>query len=290
MVLGPTASGKSALALELARRSGGELLCFDSTTVYRELDIGTAKPTPEERAECPHHLLDLVEPGTDWTLKDFLQHAEAALRDVRERGRQPILVGGTYLYVRAFLEGYRPPEVPPDPDFRAWAEGEPLERLVAELRTREPHTVVDLRNPRRVIRALEVLRGGGAPAQREPRAEPVVKIGLTCQPEWLKARIQARTAHMFEAGLREEVKRLCQKGLGQWLLELRVIGYPEVIENLGEPFPEFEVIQKVAEATWRLAKKQRTWSRSETNVNSFPADDPQLADSVWARLNGPKDI
>lgn len=282
VILGPTASGKSALALELARRSGGELLCFDSTTVYRELDVGTAKPTPAERAEVPHHLLDLVEPGEPFTLAHFLAHAEAALEDVQKRGKQAILVGGTYLYVRAFLEGYRPPEVAPDPDFRAWAETRPLSELVAELRRNAPDTAVDIQNPRRVVRALEVQRAGGLPPQKLPRPEPTLKIGLTCESDWLKARIEARTRLMFAQGLREEVKRLCQKGLEQWLLGLRVIGYPEVIQSFGAPLTQAEVIQMVAEATWRLAKKQRTWSRSETNVQAFPADDPHLPDRVWA--------
>jgi tRNA dimethylallyltransferase len=284
VILGPTASGKSALALEMARRSGGELLCFDSTTVYRELDIGTAKPSTAERAEVPHHLLDLVEPGEPFTLAHFLAHAQAALHDVQSRGKQAILVGGTYLYVRAFLEGYRPPEVPPDTVFRALAEKRALPDLVAELRALDPQTSVDLQNPRRVIRALEVFRAGGFPPQKQPRPEPTVKIGLTCDPDWLKARIEARTRLMFAQGLREEVKRLCQKGLEQWLLGLRVIGYPEVIQSFGASLSEAEVVRMVAEATWRLAKKQRTWSRSETSVEAFSADDPHLADRVWARL------
>lgn len=287
--MGPTASGKSALALELAERSGGELLCFDSTTVYRGLDIGTAKPDAGDRARCPHHLLDLVEAGTPFTLANFLEHAEQALADVQARGRQPILVGGTYLYVRAFLEGFQPPSVPPDEEFRRWAAGQPLTELVAELLERDPGTTVDRKNPRRVIRALEVLRAGHInESVQSPRKEEIRKLGLQAEPAWLRERIERRTQQMFLLGLQEEVQRLCQKGLTQWLLGLRVIGYSEVIASLDQPMPQGEVVRNVVDATWRLAKKQRTWGRSEANVRWLAAADPALAEQAWDWLTTPQ--
>lgn len=289
-----TASGKSGLALELAQRCDGELLCFDSTTVYRGLDIGTAKPTTQERALVPHHLLDLVEAGEEFTLAHFLQQAEEALADIRARGKQPILVGGTYLYLRAFLQGFQLSEVAPDPDFRTWADGQPLAELIGELAERDPPALqlVDLANPRRVIRALEVCRSGKRFSQHyqsRPRQEPMRKIGLRAQPDWLKARIARRCESMFLNGFREEVKRLCEKGLQRWLLSMRFIGYPEVVEGLELALSDSQLAEKVSDSTWRLVKKQRTWGRSEVRVEWFEAEDPALVEHVWEQLQTPTD-
>ncbi|MBS2035014.1 tRNA (adenosine(37)-N6)-dimethylallyltransferase MiaA [bacterium] len=294
MLAGPTASGKSRLALEIARRCQGELLCFDSTTVYRGLDIGTAKPTPQERRLIPHHLLDLVEAGEEFTLAHFLKQAEAALADIRRRGNQPILVGGTYLYLRAFLQGFQLSEVAPDPEFREWAEHQPLESLVTELVRLDPRAqeLVDLANPRRVVRALEVCRSGKLFSdhyQAQPRSEPVRKIGLQARPDWLKARIAGRCQSMFMNGFREEVKRLCEKGLQRWLLSMRFIGYPEVVEGLELALSDSELAERVSESTWRLVKKQRTWGRSEVGVEWYDAEHPALVERVWEQLQTPTD-
>ena len=292
VVVGPTASGKSELAVRLAERSGGEILCFDSTTVYSGLDIGTAKPDATERSRARHHLLDLVEPGAPFTLVDFLSHAEAVLADLRRRDVQPILAGGTFLYVRAFLEGYQVAAAPPDSTFRLWAEGQPLERLVAELLQRDPECQqrVDLQNPRRVIRALEVCRSGrlfSQAAGRSPRPDPLRKIGLTAPAEWLKSRIYGRCLAMLEAGWQQEVLDLVQKGLSDWLLSMRFIGYAEVMHSLSQPQEQSELAQAIADSTWRLVKKQRTWSRSEAEVEWFSADSERLWEELWEQLNHP---
>lgn len=270
------------------------MLCFDSTTVYRGLDIGTAKPTADERAEVPHHLLDLVEAGQEFTLAHFLERAEAALADVRSRARQPILVGGTYLYLRAFLQGFQLSQVGPDPEFRAWAESQPLAELVDQLRRVDEAAlkVVDLANPRRVVRALEVCRSGklfSEHYQAQPRPERLRKIGLQAPPEWLKARILSRCRGMFLNGFREEVKRLCEKGLQRWLLSMRFIGYPEVLEGLELALSDSQLAERVSESTWRLVKKQRTWGRSEVGVEWYDAQDPALVERVWEQLQTPTD-
>jgi len=290
VIAGPTCSGKSGLALELAQRAGGEILCFDSTTVYRGLDIGTAKPTAQERSLVPHHLLDLVDAGQDFTLAHFLEHAEASLQGIR----QPILVGGTYLYLRAFLQGFQLSEVAPDPEFRQWAEGQALPDLLQELQRLDPASLelVDLANPRRVVRALEVCRAGKLFSEHyrsQPRLEPVRKIGLRARPEWLKQRIAERSQAMFMSGFREEVERLCEKGLQRWLLSMRFIGYPEVVEGLELATGDSELARQVGESTWRLVKKQRTWGRSEADVEWFDAEDPSLIEQVWERLQTPTD-
>ena len=310
VIAGPTCSGKSGLALELAQRAGGEILCFDSTTVYRGLDIGTAKPTPHERGLAPHHLLDLVDAGEDFTLAHFLEHAETALKQIRDHtgkngipignsrrpevSKQPILVGGTYLYLRAFLQGFQLSEVAPDPQFRQWAEVQMLPDLLKELQKRDPDSLplVDLANPRRVVRALEVCRAGKLFSEHyrsQPRAEPVRKIGLRARPEWLKQRIAQRSEAMFVQGFREEVQRLCEKGLQRWLLSMRFIGYPEVVEGLELATGDSELAERVSESTWRLVKKQRTWGRSEAGVEWFDAEDPSLIEQVWERLQTPTD-
>jgi len=308
VIAGPTCSGKSGLALELAQRAGGEILCFDSTTVYRGLDIGTAKPTLQERSLVPHHLLNLVEAGQDFTLAHFLEKAEATLKQIRDRtckngivignsprpqvSTQPILVGGTYLYLRAFLQGFQLSEVAPDPDFRTWAESQPLPDLIKELQKWDPASLelVDLANPRRVVRALEVCRTGKLFSEHyrsQPRPEPVRKIGLRARPEWLKQRIAERSQAMFVSGFREEVERLCEKGLQRWLLSMRFIGYPEVVEGLELATGNSELARQVGESTWRLVKKQRTWGRSEADVEWFDAEDPSLIEQVWERLQTP---
>ena len=284
VVAGPTASGKSRLALEIARSCQGELLCFDSTTVYRGLDIGTAKPTGQDRQLCPHHLLDLVDAGQEFTLSHFLKAAEEALLQIRQRGHQPILVGGSYLYLRAFLEGFQLSEVPPDEEFRAQATTQELTDLVEQLLAQDPAsaTVVDLANPRRVIRALEVCRSGklfSQAYQRNPRQERVLKIGLRAEPDWLKERIGQRSRDMFCQGFRAEVAKLCQQGLKDWLLSMRFIGYPEVVLG-SEQESDQELTQKVSESTWRLVKKQRTWGRSEKDVEWFSAPDSDLVGQV----------
>ena len=295
VVVGPTASGKSELALRLAEASGGEILCFDSTTVYRGLDLGTAKATADERARAPHHLLDLVEPGQPFTLVDFLEHAEATLADLRRRDVQPILAGGTFLYVRAFLEGYQVAAAAPDPEFRAWAEGQPLERLVEELLECDPacRERVDLQNPRRVVRALEVCRSGrrfSEAAGRRARPDPLRKIGLTAPPEWLKPRIHRRCLAMLEGGWQQEVADLVQKGLSDWLLSMRFIGYAEVLQSLSQPLERSELARAIADSTWRLVKKQRTWSRSESAVEWFSAESDRLWEELWERLSHPTEI
>ena len=280
--------------MQLAQRCGGELLCFDSTTVYRDLDIGTAKPTAAERSQAPHHLLDLVEAGSEFTLADFMQAAETALQGVRARGRQPILVGGTYLYLRAFLQGFQLSEVAPDPVFREWAENQPLSYLIEALGGQDPESleIVDLANPRRVVRALEVCRSGKLFSEHyrsQPRPDPVRKIGLQAAPDWLKGRIAERSRAMFLNGFRKEVKRLCEKGLQRWLLSMRFIGYPEVVEGLELATSDSELAERVSESTWRLVKKQRTWGRSEAGVEWFDAQDPALVERVWEQLHTPTD-
>ena len=281
VVLGPTATGKSALALDLAGRLGGELLCIDSTTVYRELAVGTAKPTPRERSACPHHLLDLVSVTEPFSFAQFKTAAQLCLEDCLARGVTPILVGGTHLYLKGLVEGYQLSEVPPDEEFRQWASTQPLEELVATLVATDPPCaeLVDLKNPRRVVRALEVCRHGppsfSQQYRREPLPYPIVRIGLAIEKAELQPRVERRLENMFLSGWLEEVQELAKNGLAEPLRKLRIIGYSEILDYLEGTTTLEETREKITRATLQLARKQMVWYRREEQVNWLRFDDIQ---------------
>lgn len=274
-ILGSTASGKSELALELAERLGGELLCIDSTTVYRGLNIGTAKPTRSDQARVPHHLLNLVDIGQDFSFADFQKAALACL----PRIERPIFVGGTHLYLKGILEGYQLSEVPPDEEFRAWADAQSLEDLVAQLGRVDPASlrIVDLKNPRRVVRALEVCRAGTAlfsdSYRRNPLPYPILRLGIDIGKEELEPRVDARIKKMFLSGWVEEVQELAKKCLAEPLRKLRIIGYSEILDYLDGTLTLTEAQEKIKRATLQLARKQRVWYRREEEVQWLRFDD-----------------
>ncbi|MBI3913278.1 MAG: tRNA (adenosine(37)-N6)-dimethylallyltransferase MiaA [Chloroflexi bacterium] len=213
-ILGPTAVGKSALALKLAQEFRGEIVSADSRQVYRGMDIGTAKPTRAERARVPHHLLDVVNPGEAFSLADYQQRAYAAIDAIHARGNLPFLVGGSGLYVRAVLDGLTIPRVAPDAARRAQLETADAAMLYARLQERDLRAAekIDPRNKRRVIRALEVIETTGATISAQQQQAPpdyrVLRIGLTLPRSELYARINARVDAMIAAGFVEEVRGL----------------------------------------------------------------------------------
>jgi tRNA dimethylallyltransferase len=271
---GPTASGKSAVALCLAEMLGGEIISVDSMQVYRGLDLGTAKPTPAERARVPHHLVDVVDVREPFDAARWCALASGAVRDLQQRGRRPILCGGTGLYLRAFREGLG--EAPPaDAALRAELEATPLPELLRELATRDPVTFarVDRQNPRRVIRALEVLRLTGRPFS-EQRARwlvpPAAATGaarmfaLQRQLDDLHARIASRVERMFAAGLVEETRQLLAQGLGENRTALQALGYRQVVEHLRGARGLTETIALVQTRTRQFARRQMTWFRRQS--------------------------
>lgn len=263
--MGPTASGKSALALELAERFGGEILCADSATVYRGLDIGTAKPTPQEQERVPHHLLDLLDPDETFNLNRFLELA----RGIIARVELPFVVGGTGLYIRALLEGYSLPEAPPDEEFRRQAQQLPLGELVRQLGEEDPEAlpIVDLQNPRRVIRALEVIRAAGSFSRhyrRNPLPHPVLKLAVH-RPD-LRERIEARARQMLAEGLLEEVRSLTKKGYGPHIHRLRIIGYREMLAVVEGRESLEKAMEDLVTSTWQFSRRQLTWLRSEKDL------------------------
>jgi tRNA dimethylallyltransferase len=282
---GPTAVGKSALAIALAEKLGGEIISVDSMQVYRGLDIGTAKPTAAERARVPHHLIDVAELTAAFDAAKFVALAQEAVAEIQSRGGVPIFCGGTGLYFKAYLEGLG--EAPPsDEKLRAELEATPLAELLRELEQRDPVTFakIDRNNPRRVIRALEVIRltgkpfstqrarWGEAPDEPQPPAEgsrgrsPHQMICLSRQSTDLHARINTRVDEMFAVGLVEETRQLLQCGLEQNKTAMQAIGYRQVVEHLRGERSLPATIELVKIKTRQYAKRQLTWIRKHANA------------------------
>jgi tRNA dimethylallyltransferase len=276
-IVGPTAVGKTALAIELAQVLNGEIISADSRQVYRYMDIGTAKPTPAERARVPHHLLDVVDPDQPITLAEYQRLAYEAIQEVHRRGHVPLLVGGTGLYVRAVLEGLRIPGVPPDPELRARLEAEAraggVAALHARLATLDPVAAarVDPRNVRRVIRALEVCLRAGRPISELQTATPppyrILRVGLTRPRSELYARIDARVEAMIAAGLVEEVRSLLARGFGPELPAMSGLGYRQICQYLAGKQTLEEAVREIKRKTRRFVHQQQTW---------FRPDDPRI--------------
>jgi tRNA dimethylallyltransferase len=265
---GPTAAGKSALAMELAERLEGEIISVDSMQVYCGLDIGTAKPSPEDRRRARHHLIDVVTLAQGFDAAQFVRLAGAAARDIQALGRRPIFCGGTGLYFKAYLEGLG--ESPPgDAKIRAELEATPAAQLLEELERRDPAAfeAIDRRNPRRVIRALEVIRLTGKPfsaqrAQWAAAGRPIPgMIGLTRPMGELAQRIHQRVDEMFRRGLVAETESLLSQGLAQNPTALQALGYRQVVEHLRGERGLAETIELV-----KIRTRQMTWFRRKMNL------------------------
>ncbi len=263
--------------------------------VYRGLDIGTAKPTPAERARVPHHLIDVAELNEQFDAAQFIQLARRAEAEILARGRVPIFCGGTGLYFKAYLEGLG--EAPPsDPALRRQLEATPLEELLRELHDRDPATFerIDRKNPRRVIRAVEVIRLTGQPfsAQRTgwtpPAATPPPPrpglFGLLRDTADLHARIHARVDEMFAHGLVAETRALLERGLAQNPTAMQAIGYRQVVEHLRGERPLDETIELVKTKTRQFAKRQMTWFRRQLGVKWISANPRDDAETLAGRI------
>lgn len=294
---GPTGAGKSAVALVLAERLGGEILSVDSMQVYRGLDLGTAKPSPAERARVPHHLIDVADLDQPFTAADFLHRARAVVDTLRDHGRVPIFCGGTGLYFKAWLAGLGGAPAP-DPALRAELEATPLPVLLEELRAGDPETYarLDHANPRRVVRAVEVLRLSGRPwsAQRaawRPVTSGAVRVfGLRRAPADLRARLDTRVEAMFAAGLVEETRRLLERGLAANRTALQAIGYRQVVEHLRGERGLAQTVALVKRKTWQFARRQMSWCRHQLPmhwVDVAPDELPEETAEKILRLSRP---
>lgn len=267
-VLGPTASGKSALAEEIAERYPVELINTDASAVFRELSVGVTKPDLKSRERHRYHLLDTATLEQGYDLMRFLEEANTALVEISERGNLPVVVGGSGLYARALLDGYELPRVEVSESLRSRVRELSLQDACRELAAADPEAFlrIDQKNPRRVHRALELAWATGGPvppAERSRRADiEVLRIYLTPDPGLLEQRIERRTVAMWEPWT-EEVLDLEKKGHAHWLEVRKPIGYDSVLAyNRGELQRE-EAIERIWQQTKKLAKKQRTWLKRE---------------------------
>jgi tRNA dimethylallyltransferase len=282
-ILGPTAVGKSALAIQLAREFRGEIVSADSRQVYRGMDIGTAKPSEEERRVVPHHLLDVVNPDEPFTLAEYQHRAGAAIADIHAHGNVPFLAGGSGLYVHAVLEGLSIPRVAPNLARRQELQCEDAATLYARLQQLDPIAAakIDPRNKRRVIRALEVCENTGKPISAlQTLSTPnyrVLRIGLTLPREELYRRINARVDRMMVAGLVDEVRALIARGYSTGLPALSGLGYRQIAAYLEGKTSLEEAVRLLKRDTRRFVHHQYSW---------FRLDDPRIK---WYNLSEPRD-
>jgi tRNA dimethylallyltransferase len=295
-IAGPTAVGKSALALALAERLNGEIISVDSMQVYRGMDIGTAKPSAAERARVPHHLIDVVDLTESFDAARFLSLARVAVNEIQSRGRVPVFCGGTGLYFKAYRDGLG--ETPPaDAGLRAELEATPMDALLDFLRERDALTFerIDRQNPRRVIRAVEVIRLTGRPfsGQRAPwggsggdapRNGSGLWLGLRRPTEDLRLRIDLRVNAMFVAGLVDETRGLLGRGLAENRTALQALGYRQVVEHLESQRGLDETVEWVKVRTRQFAKRQMTWFRRQLGLHwidlANDSDPEALADRL----------
>jgi len=271
---GPTGSGKSALAVSIAERIGGEIVNADSLQVYRGLDIGTAKPSAQELARVPHHLLDIVSPEQEFTASDFRREAAAAISDIDRRGKKAIVVGGTGLYIRALLEGLVDSPTG-DPELRRQFAEVPGEELLRRLSSVDPETARRLHpNDRvRIIRALEVFEQTGRPISgfRSEHAfsgayYDAMKMAIKVERQELYRRIDLRVEQMLQDGLVDEVRSLLALGYGRELKAMRSIGYKEITAHLAGETTLDEAVTLIKRDTRRYAKRQMTWFSKENDI------------------------
>ena len=277
VILGPTAVGKTEIAIQLAGSLNGEIVSADSRLFYRGMDIGTAKPSQEERDRVPHNLIDIAEPYQVWSLGMYQKAARKAISEIYGRGRLPFLVGGTGQYIRAVVEAWEIPRVEPNPALRtvleAWARESGEYVLHDRLRLLDPEAAanIDPRNVRRTVRALEVILTTGyrfsAQRQRGAPLYRLLQIGLMRPRQELYARIDDRIQHMLDEGLVDEVRALLEQGYSPDLPSLSAIGYREIVAYLQAKISLEDAITQMKRQTRVFVRRQANW---------FKADDPQI--------------
>ncbi len=295
VLVGPTAAGKSSLAIDLALRYrargiGAEIVNADSMLLYRGMDIGTAKPSLDERRGVPHHLIDILDVTETSTVADFQQLARRAIADCHSRGIVPIVVGGSALYVRAIVDDFRFPGT--DPALRSELEAElarigpeALHRRLAQLDPAAAATI-EPGNGRRIVRALEVGELTGSPYRaslpvHEYFLPDVAQIGLDIGRAELDRRIESRVHDMWRNGFVQEVEGLVDAGLRQGRTASRALGYRQVLDYLAGHLAESEAYQQTVLATRRFARRQDSWFRKDSRIRWLPGDEPVLVDSVY---------
>ena len=281
VIAGTNASGKSGLGVELAARYGGEVVSADSRQVFRRLDLGSGKITPEEMRGVPHHLIDICQPGDFFSMADFQRLAYAAIDDILARGKIPFLVGGTGLYVDAVADGYQLSDRAPDLALRAHLETYDTPALYAMLREQLPDTEIDPQNRNRVMRALERLAAGDyAPGRRAPRYD-ALRLGVTWDRETLKRRIDERLERRLNQGMIEEVQRLMDEGASLEFLMKLGLEYRFIARYLtGEIESREEMVSLLATAIKQFAKRQMIWFRRDREIQWLDMTDDPVAQAT----------
>ena len=270
-IVGPTAAGKTELAMRLSQHLPVELIGADSRQVYRYMDIGTAKPSSADRDRVPHHIVDFIDPDDDFSLGRYIGLANTAIKNVKQHGNVPLLVGGTGQYVMAVLEGWNVPSIAPDPELRARLEGDletgGLELLLAELQDFDAiaSSAVDRKNPRRVMRAIERARSGHRMGKQLPRKNPrfeATVIGILGERAELHARADQRLDLMMELGFLDEVEWLLEAGYGPQLPAMSGIGYSELADHILNGTDLDVAVQKAKYRTHRYIRQQSNWFKA----------------------------
>ena len=289
IVVGPTASGKSGLAVQLAKRLNGSVLGADSRQIYREFDIGTAKPSLAERQQVPHYLIDICEPTTTLTVADYQTEAQRLIENIHQgQERVPLLVGGTGLYVNAIAKGLIIPRVAPQPDLRQQLARLGQTQCYNFLQQVDPEATqrIHPNDAIRTLRALEVYYATGRPISSQqgenPPDYPLIYVGLDCGED-LRQRIAQRTHHMIDAGFVAEVERLINR-YGAELPLLDTLGYGEIRRYLAGDGTLAEAIALIIRHTQQFAKRQRTWFKKESAIRWFDSNELGLVDGVWEYL------
>jgi tRNA dimethylallyltransferase len=294
VICGPTATGKSDLALEVAEAFDGEIINADSMQLYRGMDIGTAKLTVQERRGIPHHLLDILDVSQDASVANYQEQARAAIDDISIRGKTPILVGGTGLYIKAVLDEMNFPET--DPAIRERLEQEAEEigaaGMYLKLQTIDPEaaSAIEPANTRRIIRALEVVEVTGKPysanlpSDTSSRYPDAIHIGLAMERATLAPRIESRVHKMFQSGLVNEVEHLITKGILSGVTAQRAIGYAQVLSLLAGQIKEEQAIEETIVATRQYVRRQETWFKRDQRIQWIGEDVSRLA-FIKERIN-----
>lgn len=269
VLVGPTASGKTALSIEIAKEFSGEVISADSRQVYERLDIGTEKVTAAEMQGIPHHLLDVVPPEVVYTAHDFKRDSAAAIEEILNRSRLPIVAGGTFFYVDMLLGKISTPDVPPDPALRAHLEELSTETLFTSLERLDPERAfhIDPNNKRRLMRALEIVKSEGkVPQLKVESPYDTLILGIKTDKTELRNRIRSRAEQAIERGLVTETKQLLKNGLSKERLSEIGLEYRIVLEYLDGELTDGEFIQKLEEKNWQYARKQLTWLKRDESI------------------------
>ncbi len=285
VILGPTASGKTKLAVMLAKKFNGEIVSADSRQVYKGMDIATGKASKKEMREVPHHLIDIINPNEKFNAALYKKLAIKKIKEIHKKGKLPFLVGGTGLYIQAVVDNIDFPKVMPRPELREKLEKKSIEQLFEAYKKLDPKgsETIEKQNKRRLIRAIEVCKATGKTFfEQKKKGKPLftlLQIGIDLKKQKLETKISQRVGKMFKIGIKQEAKRLIKKY--GWISSLQTIGYQEWLPYLNGESDEKETIKKIVLHTIQFAKRQRTWFKRDKRIiwiNSFQTSEKLIRD------------